>query len=394
MLTLIKRAFKTAALTACMLGAAASVAQVPESSLLNPNASETMSAKLCSNATDVMANPLNYICVDSMFPIRIASVDAGEATDKIGSPWNAHKNPMCQCGMFPSYPIGMWVPDRMIEAVEQPGCSPLTGLNLANALTVALSKTLPKGRESTTADAGGGSEAGFRHVNTWQSMLPQILGLPVAKCQPTMPFETTLISPMWNANDPVTPNLLFPEWNLIYTQVIGFVKSTLSCVNATLNTKAQQPIEDAMYWQLGCWGKSLPANGRYADNDPVRGSSLVAARSLFHSARTGGNGLFLTVGDAAVCGPVPAPFPQKSGFKHSMMFPFTEKGPLDTSGRAQFDIKSPLSQIQELNPLAAVFSSCAHSIGSSHWRWGMGKHKAVTPRDYVYMQWRWIDCCQ
>ena len=96
MLTLIKRALKTAALTACMLGAAVSVAQVPESSLLNPNASETMSAKLCSNATDVMANPLNDICVDSMFPIRIASVDAGEATDKIGSPWNAHKNPMCQ----------------------------------------------------------------------------------------------------------------------------------------------------------------------------------------------------------------------------------------------------------------------------------------------------------
>ena len=287
-----------------------------------------------------------------------------------------------------AFAVSGWLGWQMVRSAQ-------SGLmNLASALTVALSKTLPKGRESTTADAGGGSEAGFRHVNTWQSMLPQILGLPVAKCQPTMPFETTLISPMWNANDPVTPNLLFPEWNLIYTQVIGFVKSTLSCVNATLNTKAQQPIEDAMYWQLGCWGKSLPANGRYADNDPVRGSSLVAARSLFHSARTGGNGLFLTVGDEAVCGPVPAPFPQKSGFKHSMMFPFTEKGPLDTSGRAQFDIKSPLSQIQELNPLAAVFSSCAHSIGSSHWRWGMGKHKTVTPRDYVYMQWRWIDCCQ
>lgn len=370
-----------------------SLANAQSSSLLDPNATDTMSALMCSDATQVMQNPLNYICIDSLFPIRISGSDMGQATDGIGSPHNAYSSATCTCNEIPSIPIGMWAPDRFIEVVEKPGCSPLTKLDISKALTVALNKVLPQGRDSTTAEGGGNSQAGFRHINIWQSNLPSQLSLPVAKCQPQVPFETSLILPFWNANDPVTPNLIFPEWNLFFESVIGFPQSTLSCINATLGIKALQPIEDAMYWQLGCWGKSLPANGRFSDNDPVRSTALLAARSLFYSNRTGGNGLFMSSG-AAVCGPVPTPFPWKSNFKHSMVFPYTETQAMNSSQWGSFGISSPLSQIEQLNPLAMVFSACAHSLGSSHWRWGIGKNTTVSPRDYVYMQWRWIDCCQ
>ena len=225
------------AVTIFSLGLSTAQAQAPSTPLLDPSVTDTMSALLCSDATQQFMNPLSYLCIDSIFPIRVAGTDSGQATDMIGAPYNAYSSPTCECSMFPSFPIGMWVPDRFIETVEQPGCSPLTGINLSKALTVAVNKVLPKGRDSPTAEGGGNSQAGFRHVNIWQSNLADQLSLPVAKCQPKVPFETTLIWPFWNANDPVTPNLLFPEWNLIFEAVIGFPQTVVSCVNATLGFK-------------------------------------------------------------------------------------------------------------------------------------------------------------
>ena len=75
-----------------------------------------------------------------------------------------------------------------------------------------------------------------------------------------------------------------------------------------------------------------------------------------------------------------------------MMFPHTEMAVPSPS--LWGGITSPLQQVSELNPLAMVFTSCAHRIGASHFRWGLGKNGLVSPRDYVYMQWRWVDCCQ
>lgn len=369
-------------------------AQAQPNVSVDMNSTDTMSSLLCSKALHVMAMPVAFICVDSIFPIIIGGMATPTGRDGIGDPWNSTRGGIaCFCNEIPGILVSMWIPDRMIEVVETPGCSPLTGINLGTALNVALSSVLPKGKDSTTSDGGGNSQSGFRHFNIWQSILPWFLGLPVASCAPWMPFETSLISPPWNANDPVIPNLLYPEWNLLYQSVIGFVQSTASCVNTTTGIRALQPIDDAMYWELGCWGKSLPANGRYADNDPVRASSLIAGRSLFHSARFFGNGFWQSAGGQSVCGPVPTPFPQKSAFKYSMMYPFTETGMFDPAGLASQAITSPLTSIEQLNPLSAVFGSCAHRLGESHWLWGMGKHKMTSPKDYIYMQWRWVDCC-
>lgn len=71
-------------------------------------------------------------------------------------------------------------------------------------------------------------------------------------------------------------------------------------------------------------GKNLPAAGAMSsEKNSVIGTSTISTARCW-CPTTGGYTSVSTVGDKALCSPVPVPFPSKSEFKATMLFPYSE----------------------------------------------------------------------
>jgi len=103
-----------------------------------------------------------------------------------------------------------------------------------------------------------------------------------------------------------------------------------------------------------------------------------------------------TYGDDALCGGTIYPMVPKQQYKMSMMFPVTEAKAekqqvekKDANGNTVMGANGAPEMVEKVVP----GENCCHYIGESPFKWGEWRNIPGTGEDFVYLIWRYTDCC-
>ena len=311
---------------------------------------------LCPDANFWGKGMMTDVCWSCMFPIRLMGVDIFGGDNFV--PDGASDQVICSCQGRDGIPAigvtaGAWLPARLVEVVRKPYCSPILGGTSFNN-----SVRLWGGTKETEND---GSDKTFYNYHYWAFPLYAILELFVqTNCNAggirnlDMMYMSEL-DPTWNVDE--LAFFLNPE-AVIFANPLAMAACTVDCAKTTVS----KPMT-SLWWCAGCWGNLYPFSGNIAsDSSAPRDTSLLTARILSSLHRK-----FLahkTYGDGALCKGQIYPMLPKQQYKLSTLFPISE-----SEGR------------------------CCHSIGESTFRWGEHRTIPGAGEDYVYMVWRYTDCC-
>ena len=349
-------------------------------------------------------NALMNFNYDSGFPLRIMANITASGSD-VSYPPGATNQSICKCGKIYGYTRGMWLPTRFVEVVRRADCSPVYGASVRPMLRqmAQLSGTLQPVTLQTAGEGSSGRyDTSFRHFHSWEFPFNPYGWSP--RCfHKGGNLETSITQPTWSSKDPVFMNLLYPEWmaigNVVNNPLFDLPAHTASCVAHTTGL-GWGPADDAAYWLGGCMGNNLPAAGSMSvEKNSIIGTSTILNRSILLSNRTGGYASVSTVGDKALCSPVPVPFPSKSEFKASMLFPYPESQSANSSTAGSgVDIGTLSGQLSgEVANFFNLTSKGAHRLGASDFSWAIGRSDQAlnnNDSDAVYLLWRWVDCCE
>ena len=372
---------------------------------LNATGPDGDTSSSCSVAGYGTLMNFNY---DSGFPLRIMGNTVVAGGD-VPHPPGATNRSVCKCGQEPfavyGYTRGMWLPTRFVEVVRRADCSPVYGASVRPVLRqmAQLSGTLkPAILQSAGESSFGRYDTSFRHFHSWAFPFNPYGWSP--RCfHKGGNLETSITHPTWSARDPVFMNLLYPEWmaigNVANNPLFNLTTHTASCVANTTGLGWGR-VDDAAYWLGGCMGNNLPTTGSMsAEKNSIIGTSTILNRSILLSNRTGGYASVSTVGDKALCSPVPVPFPAKSEFKVSMLFPYPESQPANSSAAdSGINIGTLSAQLSgEVADFFKLAGKGAHRLGASDFSWAVGRSDQAlnnNDSDAVYLLWRWVDCCE
>jgi conjugal transfer pilus assembly protein TraU len=335
---------------------------------------------MCPNASVWGSGIVTNICWSCLLPIRIMGImqlGDGEA------PPNASDENICFCDGDAGVPsigtvLGMWAPTALIELVRQPYCSPsLGGTRIRESFRLAGMKD---------GSDGGSSSNQFLNFHWFSFPLYQIIRL--------------LLAPECNAGgftnfDLLYPSELDPTW--VEAELAPFTQPEVVVASNPL-LQATCPVDCAaanfsapverMWWCAGCWGSMYPFTGNVpSGGSPPRVSSLLATRALASLHRRGL--AWRTVGDDVVCGGEIAPMIPKQQYKMSMLYPLPEADPGIRTPRPGTSAGTGVPQIDNYQ----WTQKCCHNIGTSTFLWGEWRNIPATGEDFVYLLWRWTDCC-
>lgn len=296
------------------------------------------------------------ICWSCIFPIVIGGVAMGASINE--APSGRAKPPVpffCLCedkkGIGIGVPVGFWSPARLVELVRLPYCSPvLAGLRL----------------QITKSRLLGGSNASSDGVNDHIFYNYHYFAFPL------LVILELLQMPECNSDGFVDMDLMYlseldPTWNddelTFYTnpEVTLFANpfAQAACLGDAAAGLAGTNL-DTLFWCAGNWGGLYPFSGNIeqAASRPMV-SSLASAKAIAALHRRGL--AWKTMGDDALCGGYIYPTIPKGQYKMSMFFPVAE-------------------------------SEGKHAIGETPFRWGEWRNMPGY-EDFVYIVWRWTDCC-
>lgn len=319
------------------------------------------------------------ICWSCLFPMRImgaAQMGEGEVPDE------ASEEAICFCegnGGVPEvgFTLGMWSPTALVELVRKPYCSPALG-----GTTIRESYRLWGMKDGSD---GGSASNQFYNFHWFSFPLYEILEL--------------LLAPECNAGGFSDFDLLYmseidPTWVedelAVFTQPEVAVAANpllqAACPADCAATTFGNPI-DRMWWCAGCWGNLYPFTGNVpAGGSPPRVTSLLATRALASLHRRGL--AWRTIGDDALCGGEIYPMMPKQQYKMSQLYPLPEA---DNSTR----IPTPATTgtgVPQIDDYQWT-QSCCHNIGVPTFLWGEWRNIPSIGEDFVYVLWRWTDCC-
>jgi conjugal transfer pilus assembly protein TraU len=249
----------------------------------------------------------------------------------------------------------MWEPARMVELVRKPSCSPtLNGADLG----------LENGRErgskgSVDYDKG---DSAFYHAHVFA--FPILLFLDFFFDGACLEGGTNLpdfdilylseLDPTWN-NDELNV-FLYPESLLLANPI-----ALAACLADVAAAEIREAI-DPLFYCVGSWGHLYPVAGHHLQHSSIpRNTSLLGSRTIAQLHRLGL--ARRTMGDDAVCSALPEPFLPKTQYQWSVFYPVAE-----ANGK--------------------------HPTGRSTFRWGENRMIPGIGEDFVYLLWRWQDCCQ
>ena len=303
---------------------------------------------ICPDAGILSGDMVSNFCFSCLFPIRIAGVAMGDGP----MPPNVTSQSVCSCSDFElGVTVGSWHPNRLIEVVTTPYCSPsLGGVEMASSVGVLQGSV---GR----SEHDNGDTAFFNFHDLpfpLRALLDPFGDTPCSGVNSGGPMYLSELDPTWNNEN--LANITTPEITLVANPI-----ALAACAADAVAATAGEPL-DGMFWCAGSWGSLYPFSGMMsasAGADPTL-TSLAAIRSRAAIHRRGFG--LQTVGDMALCGGVPSPFLQKSQYRMSMVWPVPE-------------IKGN------------------HAVGANTATWGLG-HSYPGPGDeHVYLLWEWEDCC-
>lgn len=310
---------------------------------------------VCPNADIFGAGLMSDVCWECIFPIVIFQVPLGGGS----MPYERYQgSPICYCASetyFGGFGItlSMWQPSNIIELVRHAYCSPtLDGVTLQQGVR------LSGGEYTNVAQTKSHGRGAFYNYHMFAFPLLALLDLFVdERCgMGYTDFDLTYISeidPTWN--DDELADMLNPE-SVLFTNPVA----EAACLADSAAALVGEPI-GALFWCAGTWGFIYPFTGN--DEHPgsiPRDTSLLAFRAIAALHRRGL--MDLTMTGSALCSPQPALIIPKGQYKLSTMYPIPE---------VDFN----------------------HWGGESSFEWGEWRSYAGPGEDFVYLVWRWRDCC-
>ena len=329
---------------------------------------------LCPDADFWGKKMLTGVCWSCLFPVRLMGFTIFDEGDDL--PDGATKKAFCGCSGdegLPTFGItgGAWLPARLIEVVRKPYCSPILGGTSFNS-----GVRLWGGHKEVEGD---GTDKTYYNYHYWAFPLYAILQLFVQNnCNAgglrnlDMMYMSEL-DPTWNVDE--LAFFMNPE-AVVFANPLAVAACTVDCATTTVS----MPMT-SLFWCAGCWGNLYPFTGNIAsDASAPRDTSLLTARvlaSLHRKALA-----HKTYGDDALCGGQIYPMIPKQQYKLSTLFPLAEANAEELESTDANGVKH-----------TKILDNCCHWIGESTFKWGEHRTIPGTGEDYVYLIWRYTECC-
>jgi conjugal transfer pilus assembly protein TraU len=335
---------------------------------------------MCPDAKLWGSSLVTNICWSCLFPMRLMG------TVQLGSgkiPSGASDKTVCFCSGSQGVPeigfvLGMWAPMGLVELVRQPYCSPaLGGVKIRSSWRLW---GMPDGSDD------GSSSNQFYSYHYFAFPLYEILQLylnPECNAGGYVDFDLLYLSeidPTWEEDELAV--FTQPEVAVAANPLLQ-VACPADCAAATLAS----PL-DGLWWCAGCWGSLYPFTGNVpSGGSPPRVSSLLATRALAAMHRRGL--AWRSMGNDVLCGGKIAPMIPKQQYKMSMVFPVAE---------AAAGLRIPQGATQAGTGDASLDNynwtqKCCHNIGVPTMLWGEWRNIPAVGEDFIYLLWRWTDCC-
>ena len=329
---------------------------------------------LCPDADFWGKKMLTGVCWSCLFPVRLMGFTIFDEGNDL--PDGATKKAFCGCSGdegLPTFGVtgGAWLPARLIEVVRKPYCSPILGGTSFNS-----GVRLWGGHKEVEGD---GSDKTYYNYHYWAFPLYAILQLFVQNnCNAgglrnlDMMYMSEL-DPTWNVDE--LAFFMNPE-AVVFANPLAVAACTVDCATTTVS----MPMT-SLFWCAGCWGNLYPFTGNIAsDASAPRDTSLLTARvlaSLHRKALA-----HKTYGDDALCGGQIYPMIPKQQYKLSTLFPLAEANAEELESTDANGVKH-----------TKILDNCCHWIGESTFKWGEHRTIPGTGEDYVYLIWRYTECC-
>jgi len=329
---------------------------------------------LCPDADFWGKKMLTDVCWSCLFPVRLLGMTIFDEDNDI--PDGATEKSFCTCSGDEGLPMlgitgGAWLPARLIEVVRKPYCSPILGGTSFNS-----GVRLWGGHKEVEGD---GSDKTYYNYHYWAFPLYAILQLFVQNnCNAgglrnlDMMYMSEL-DPTWNVDE--LAFFMNPE-AVVFANPLAVAACMVDCATTT----ASMPMT-SLFWCAGCWGNLYPFTGNIAsDASAPRDTSLLTARvlaSLHRKALA-----HKTYGDDALCSGQLYPMIPKQQYKLSTLFPLAEADSEHFESTDANGVKH-----------TKILDNCCHWIGESTFKWGEHRTIPGTGEDYVYLIWRYTECC-
>lgn len=384
---------KIAILVAAISGLAGNVSAAPA----------TPEELMCPDSNIFGSTLITGVCWSCMFPVYLSGIEMFDGRN--GRPAGANEDRLCYCegdlseGELPTigFSVGLYIPSRIMEVVRKPWCFPsLFGADLGDANimdgALAMGGTGPAGPEMTQENRS------FYSWHLYSFPLLELLSLanlPQCNVDNYTSFDIMFMSePMPHWYDGELAFLVHPE-ALLFGNPIAQAAGLADCTAASTTSA---PL-NSVFWMSGCWGSHYPLTGHTGAADSVTNASLAASRALYLLGRLG----FIkrTLGDDAMCGGVKMPVLTKSQYKFQQLFPVPESNdndpgdnppPPDIDPLTEGDLDASATSVPAMN-LSNVRGGCCHNLGENTMLWGAWRTRPGTGNDFVYLVWRWTDCC-
>ncbi|MGZ8174484.1 MULTISPECIES: TraU family protein [Methylobacter] len=329
---------------------------------------------LCPDADFWGKKMLTDVCWSCLFPVRLLGMTIFDEGNDL--PDGATEKSFCTCDGNEGLPIfgvtgGAWLPARLIEVVRKPYCSPILGGTSFNS-----GVRLWGGHKEVEGD---GTDKTYYNYHYWAFPLYAILQLFVQNnCNAgglrnlDMMYMSEL-DPTWNVDE--LAFFMNPE-AVVFANPLAVAACTVDCATTTVS----MPMT-SLFWCAGCWGNLYPFTGNIAsDASAPRDTSLLTARvlaSLHRKALA-----HKTYGDDALCGGQIYPMIPKQQYKLSTLFPLAEANAEELESTDTNGMKH-----------TKILDNCCHWIGESTFKWGEHRTIPGTGEDYIYLIWRYTECC-
>lgn len=258
-------------------------------------------------------NPVTDVCWACFFPITIAGAKVEPGMDDYNFP-----PPVCTCPapppLFVRVGVGMtyWSPDRAVEVVRTPMCSPLMSGTILGNLPVS------EGAPDSLRQKGK-SKHSFYHVHWLQMPLIQQLDLVTdgalcLKPDPSVDFAMlSEIDPLWL--DDELAFMVAPE-----SVLFANMTANAACVADAIKASTTNFGIDTLFWCSGTHGVVYPLSGhKQWHKGGVDMAMNLAHRAAFTLHRTGL--LWDTSTVAAMCSDLPQPMMRKGQYKVAFILP-------------------------------------------------------------------------
>ena len=350
-----------------------------------PPAKERVTDTSC-NRYSVLENMFSDFCWAGVFPIRIAGVNIW--TNGTPFPENAYKQVLCKCSgdlkemKLPKigFPVGMWMPSRLVDVVRRPYCFASLGVQGGNLGVDFLSQGANIGRSNHHLDSAFANWIMYSTPYLYMLRL-----LDDDACPPDGLFDFDLLY----------MSTFFPNWNDVLGRYSLFLspEAILFANPLTLaagpmdmaNIIAEKKPSNKLFWVAGNWGNLMPFTGfTGASAGAVDVTSLIAARSMALMHRLGM--VKETVGADNICERKVTFVMQKDAIRWQMVAPSPETTDDTPSARN-------VSGQVRLTNFPSKLGVCTHPTGYPTAAWGMWRDVPATGEDHSYMILRWTDCC-